>query len=323
MFPKSVVLHFPPEIYRSSGVSETAPQLLRALEADKVAAVQFLHNGRVRVTCKTVEYRDELLEASSFLYGDVSVPVTAADQHVRSVFVRDLPIDIPDADVLSTFQSFGAVHSVHVCHYRDFPSVPNGSRRLVMSFSDPIPSSVSVAKFPVRVWHAGQPVSCSICRQIGHLPQACPLSGLCRRCKQPGHVARECTRAWGPSRPVPSDPVVSATVSSSAPTSCASVPVLSPASGSSASSVPVSIPATYPACHRPFLVCHPFLCSLSFKFQSFLSLLPFLLRMERSLWPPSPQRTVFLLLRLSLFVSLLFLLAVYIRRLIIRNLFVL
>lgn len=50
-----------------------------------------------------------------------------------------------------------------------------------------------------------------MCRQSGHLNRVCPLSGLCRRCKQPGHVARECGRAWGQPRPpssvpAPSDP---------------------------------------------------------------------------------------------------------------------
>ena len=33
----------------------------------------------------------------------------------------------------------------------------------------------------------------------GHRAPTCPLSGRCRRCHKPGHVARECTQAWGPS----------------------------------------------------------------------------------------------------------------------------
>ena len=75
----------------------------------------------------------------------------------------------------------------------------NGTRRLVMSFRGSIPSSVSVAEFPVCVFYLGQPVTCSICCDSGHLPRACPFSGLHLRCKQPGHVARNCTQAWGPS----------------------------------------------------------------------------------------------------------------------------
>ena len=50
-----------------------------------------------------------------------------------------------------------------------------------------------------RVWYPRQPPQCSICREFGHRAPACPLSDLCRRCCQPGHMARECTQAWGPS----------------------------------------------------------------------------------------------------------------------------
>ena len=72
------------------------------------------------------------------------------------MFVHDLPVEVPDVDVKSVFQSFGVVHP---CFFREFPSVANGTRRLVMSFCGSIPSSVSVFDFPVRVFHAGQPVT--------------------------------------------------------------------------------------------------------------------------------------------------------------------
>ena len=115
---------------------------------------KFLTSGRVRVTCKTSDYRDDLLDGSSFLFGYVPISVTAADQPIRFVFVRNLPFEVPDDDVKSVFKSFG-VHSVHPCFFREFPSVTNDTRRLVMSFRGSIPSSVSVADFPVRVFHAG------------------------------------------------------------------------------------------------------------------------------------------------------------------------
>ena len=64
-----------------------------------------------------------------------------------------------------------------------------------MSVCNPIPSSINVLGFACRAWHPGQPVHCTICKESGHSPGTCPLSGLCRRCKQPGHVARECGQA--------------------------------------------------------------------------------------------------------------------------------
>ena len=100
-----------------------------------------------------------------------------------------------------------------------------------MSFRGSIPSSVSVADFPVRVFHAGQPVICSICHESGHLPRDCPFSGLCLRCKQPGHMARECTQPWGPSCSSSSPPL-------------------------STSSAPVSSPQLFRLCRPPCRLCH-------------------------------------------------------------------
>ena len=273
-FPRSVALHFPSEIYRSTGVSEIVPQLLRALVPEKVDVVQFLKNGRVRVTLKSTEYRDELLRGSSFLFGDVPIPVTVRDVILRSVYVRDLPFEVPDLDVQAVFQSFGVVYSVRPCFFRVFPSVANGARVLLMFFDESvqsIPSTLCVSQFPVRVWHAGQPYVCSICHESGHLPQACPFSGRCLHCKQPGHRARDCAQAWGLSRPslpasvpvstvttpvsaVPSLPViqaVSAPVSTVPSTPVSAVLPVSRVTSSASCPVlplaPVSVPISFPA----------------------------------------------------------------------------
>ena len=46
------------------------------------------------MTCKTAEYWDDLLEGSTLLFGEVPIPVTAADQAIRFVFVRDLLFEV-------------------------------------------------------------------------------------------------------------------------------------------------------------------------------------------------------------------------------------
>ena len=105
---------------------------------------------------------------------------------------------------------------------------------------------MSVAEFPVRVFYAGQPVTCTICHESGHLPRVCHFSGLCLHCKQQGHVSRNCTQAWGTSSsntpvPVPVSSSSSAPVSMSVdPQFCTSVSVPSTASNSSTVSSPVS-----------------------------------------------------------------------------------
>ena len=148
------------------------------------------------------------------MFEDTPIPVTPADCPTISVYLCDLPVEIPDDSVHSALKSFGDVFSVRSTMYKDFPSIRNGTRVLLISVKEPIPSSLNVLGFTCRTWYPGQPAFCSICRQSGHLPRSCPLSGLCRRCKQPGHMARECSQARGSSQSlsipiceVPPDPV--------------------------------------------------------------------------------------------------------------------
>ena len=55
---------------------------------------------------------------------------------------------------------------------------------------------VRVESCECRVCYSGQPPQCFIYLEPGYCSPACPLSGLCRRCRQPGHMAKECTQAW-------------------------------------------------------------------------------------------------------------------------------
>ena len=253
MFPRSVFLHFPAEFHRSIGPSQLIPQLLRVLHSDSVSAIQFLRS------CYFLVQRQDPSEGPAPVC-EISVPVTASDVRIRSVYVRDLPFEVSDADVQSALKSFGVVHSVRPQFFRDFPSVANGTRVLLMSFDESvqsIPSSLSVSNFPVRIWHPGQPVICPICHEPGHLPQACPFSGRCLRCKQPGHRARDCKQAWGPSAaPVTSPVSVSSSPSvtpvSSAPSFSFSAPVSLPVPVSSTPQASVSTPAL-PSARVPVL----------------------------------------------------------------------
>ena len=180
--------------------------LVHALHANKISALQFLRGGRVRVTVREPTFREELL-SNDFVYEGRKIPVTPAGVHTVTVYVRDLPVELSDDSIKSAFSSFGEVFSISHAHFKDFPELRNGNRLLLMSVSNPIPSSFNVLGFVCRTWHPGQPVHCTICKESGHLPRACPLSGLCRRCKKPGHVARECGQAGGQPRPSSSAPV--------------------------------------------------------------------------------------------------------------------
>ena len=206
LFPLSVLLHFPPEVYLSRGVGDLCPLLVRAWHGKEISCIQFLRGGRVRVTVRDLPFREELL-SSDFVYEGRKIPVTPAGVHTTTVYVRDLPVELSDESVKSALSVYGDVYSIRHACFKDFPDLRNGNRLLLMSVSTPIPSSFNVLGFVCRTWYSGQPVRCSICKEPDHLPRACPLSGLCRRCKQPGHVARECGQTGGQPRPSSSAPV--------------------------------------------------------------------------------------------------------------------
>ena len=160
---------------------------------------------------KEIEAYREVLLSSEFRFEDTVVPVTPGDCVAKAVYVRDLPFEVSDESIVSVFSTYGKVYSVKSVYHKESPAICTGTRTVLMSVNDSVPSIVNVHCFECRVWYPGQRAYCSVCRSSGHLPRACPLSGLCRRCKQLGHVARECVQAWiqpRPPAPLASDPVV-------------------------------------------------------------------------------------------------------------------
>ena len=109
----------------------------------------------------------------------------------------------------------------------DFPSLCDGNRVIKMILKKDLPYFLTVFGFECRLWYRDQPIQCFLCREHGHRAQACPLSGRCRRCHQPGHVARECSQAWGSVSRVAVHPVPEYVDPSSVPES-ASVPPVDP-----------------------------------------------------------------------------------------------
>ena len=124
--PNSVVLQFPEEVYKNTGSSVVLPHLLEVLDVEKLTTVQFLQRRRVRLMFSDSVSCDNLV-AQGLSYGDVQLRVFRADSRVCSVFLRDLPSEVPD-DVFSFFSSFGDVLSVRRSTFANFPSVCNCNR---------------------------------------------------------------------------------------------------------------------------------------------------------------------------------------------------
>ena len=118
-YPRSLVVQFQEDVYKNVGASEILPHLMKCLDADKILAVQFLRAGKVRLTFEDPEVCSAVLTNGLELEG-LSVQLMPADDRLRCVYIRDLPVEI-DNDVVSSFLSrCGEVLSVDHCYFDDF-----------------------------------------------------------------------------------------------------------------------------------------------------------------------------------------------------------
>ena len=190
--PRTLAVQFPSEIYRSTGTSQVLPELVKSLDMPNVCAVQFMRNGVVRVTYKEPAQCDAAL-TSGISFRGASLRVAPVDSRTRLVYVRDLPVEVPDDGLKVYLRAFGVVHSCVMQTYPRLPQVATGTRVVKVTLTKDLPSSARISGFDVRFWYQGQPQACPVCRSYGHRVKDCPFNGLCRRCSQPGHMARECS----------------------------------------------------------------------------------------------------------------------------------
>ena len=189
---RTLAVHFPSEIYRSTGASQVLPELVKSLDMPNVRAVQFMRNGVVPVTYEEPAQCDAAL-ASGISFRGASLRVAPVDSRTRLVYVRDLPVEVPDDGLIVYLRAFGVVHSCVMQTYPRLPQVATGTRVVKVTLTKDLPSSARISGFDVRFWYQGQPQACPVCRSYGHRVKDCPFNGLCRRCSQPGHMARECS----------------------------------------------------------------------------------------------------------------------------------
>ena len=196
--PCTLVLQFPAEVYRSSGESVVLPELLKSVDLSKVRCVQFIRNGLVRVTYNDATTCDAAMSGGITFRGQ-RLPVSPVSARSRLVYVRDLPAEVPNPFVKTALCSYGTVHEVTAMEHSGYPGLLNGTRLVKVTLESDIPSTVHIRGFDCRVWYQGQPQACAVCRSYRHRVRECPLNGLCRRCHQAGHVARECREPRRPS----------------------------------------------------------------------------------------------------------------------------
>ena len=190
--PRTLALQFPSEVYRSTGASQVLPELVKSLDLPNVRGIQFMQNGVVRVTYKEPAQCDAAL-TSGIRFRGAALRTSPVDSRTRLVYVRDLPVEVPVDGLKVYLRAFGVIHSVSMQTYPGMPQVFTGTRVVKVTLAKDLPSSARVSGFDVRFWYQGQPQACPVCRSYGHRVKDCPFNGLCRRCSQPGHMARECS----------------------------------------------------------------------------------------------------------------------------------
>lgn len=115
----SLVAFFPASIYHNVGSLFVLPQLLKTVDKDKLAVVQFLRNGAVHLTFKSTADCDHIVPSGIF-YGDTSLRVVSVDARSKLTNLCDCPCEVPDSAVSGFFATYGEVHSI-ICRHEDFP----------------------------------------------------------------------------------------------------------------------------------------------------------------------------------------------------------
>lgn len=87
---------------------------------------------------RTEAYGEELL-SSKFMFEGVLIPVSSANHVAMVVYAQ------------SVFFIFGDVFPVQFVYHREFPTICTGTRTLLMSVKDSVPSTVNVYGFECRV----------------------------------------------------------------------------------------------------------------------------------------------------------------------------
>ena len=201
--PLTLIAFLPDDLHKKVNHEDIVLKLLAKTRTDDVQCVQFMPNGYVRLTYSSMEARGDAFLSGVF-YDSLRLRVFEAQPSTFNVYVHHLPFEVPDSALEEVLSSYGVVHSIAEQTYPNSP-VYNGSRIVKMTVTTAIPANLRVLRFPCRVYYKDQPMSCYICKK-SHRASNCPLRDVCRRCRQPGHFAKDCT-----SDPVPAaDPAPAA-----------------------------------------------------------------------------------------------------------------
>ena len=157
-----------------------------------------------RVTFDSVKAKDQFLSK-----GFEAFSCAPIDNSAR-VKVSRLPFEVPDSDLKALLGSYGETLFCDV-ELDEVDGLPTGTRILRIDLRKHLPNRLFLLGFPFRIWYPGQPKQCHHCSSEDHLVASCPERGLCRSCRKPGDMAKNCPQkncggtngfSWGSTAPI-------------------------------------------------------------------------------------------------------------------------
>ena len=199
LFKRTVVLD-------GSGFAETvkvedvASKIVEFFGSDNVLSVQFMPGRAIRVTFENESFAATIVRESSVTIDNVVFYVRGGGgPRPENVLVFRYPFEADSAPLREELSKYGEVHDIPFRAWTHLDNVMDGARVVRMTRSRLIPRSLHVNDHLCKAWYRGKPISCDIC-EGSHKAQNCPFKGKCMRCRQEGHMQRDCPNApnaWG------------------------------------------------------------------------------------------------------------------------------
>ena len=148
-----------------------------------VRCLQKVSSDAYNITFTTPEERRLFYEKSEYVSRSVDA--------VYSVYVYDAPCELPDAALAHRLSQYGDVKKIIRRTYQGYMRIETGVRIVKISIHNPIPSFLRFGRRLIRLQYQGQVATCRRCNQPGHVAKSCS-NKFCFNCEEIGHEAPDC-----------------------------------------------------------------------------------------------------------------------------------